>query len=70
MDTQCIRLLGYLKQHRTIEPMTAWSKLGIYRLGARVYDLRKAGHVIESDRVEVENQFGEPCRVARYRLAA
>ena len=68
--TQNARLLAWLKQHRQIDPLTAWSKLGIYRLGARVFDLRKAGHNIESGRVEVSNQFGEPCNVALYRLAA
>ena len=64
------RLLEYLKQHREIDPMTAWEKLGIYRLGARVFDLRKAGHDISSDRKAVENRFGEECKVALYRLAA
>jgi hypothetical protein len=67
---QTDRLLEYLQTHRAIDPMTAWDKLGIYRLGARVHDLRKAGHNIESSRVAVDNRFGEQCHVARYRLAA
>ena len=70
MNTQNARLLAYLRVHREIDPLTAWRELGIYRLGARIYDLREAGHSIESDRIPVENQFGEECRVARYRLAA
>ena len=70
MNTQNARLLAYLKAHRQIDPMTAWRELGIYRLGARVFDLREAGHNIESTRVPVENRFGEECRVALYKLAA
>lgn len=66
--TQNQRLLAYLRQHRTITPMQAWDRLGIYRLGARVYDLRAEGHPISSDRTTVSNRFGEECRVAVYTL--
>lgn len=66
MPKQTERLLDYLKEHRRINPMEAWRELGIYRLGARVFDLRAAGHHIESGRVKVSNQFGEQCRVASY----
>lgn len=67
---QNARVLAYLRQHRQIDPLTAWRELGVYRLGARIHDLRQAGHAIEADRIPVENQFGESCNVARYRLAA
>lgn len=70
METQNHRLLTYLREHGEIEPLTALGELGIYRLGARIFDLREAGHNITTDRVEVSNRFGEACRVARYRLAA
>lgn len=68
MQKQTDRLLDYLKEHRAINPMEAWTKLGIYRLGARVFDLRRAGHPISSARQKVPNRFGEECRVASYRL--
>ena len=70
MNKQCDRLLNYLQDNREIDPMTAWDKLGIYRLGARVYDLRQAGHLITSGRKAVPNRFGEQCKVALYRLEA
>ena len=38
--TQCDRLLNYLETHTAITPLDAWNELGIYRLGARVWDLR------------------------------
>ena len=49
-------------------PLEAWRKLGIYRLSARVFDLREAGEDIKGEFVEVRNQFGEPCRVKSYRM--
>ena len=34
------RLIAYLKTHKSINPKDAWVKMGIYRLGARIHDLR------------------------------
>lgn len=42
------KLLLYLMKNGHIEPVAALHKLGIYRLSARILDLRKAGHVIET----------------------
>lgn len=67
MKTQAQRLLEHLKV-APITPMQAWVQLGIYRLGARVFDLKKQGHSISTTLVDVQNQFGETCRVAQYRL--
>ena len=60
--------MEYLQTHGSIDPMTAWRELGIYRLGARVFELREAGEKIETERVPVTNRWGEECRVARYSL--
>lgn len=68
MNSQNERLLNYLKTHKTINPLEAWSELGIYRLGARVWDLRAMGYNIQQDRIKVFNRFKEVCRVAEYRL--
>ena len=69
--TQCDRLLKYLETHSGITPMDAWNKLGIYRLGARVWDLRhKRKLTITKQMVTVLNRYGEKCRVAQYRLEA
>lgn len=68
-QSQCDRLINYLNTHTAITPMDSWNKLGIYRLGARVWDLRhKRGYRISKEMVEVKNRFGEKCRVAQYRL--
>lgn len=68
METQNDRLLSYLKKHGAIDPLRAWTELGIYRLGARVFDLRQAGHKISKTLEKVQNRFGENCRVALYTL--
>lgn len=36
-------LYNYLYTHGSIEPKEAWKHLGIYRLSARISDLRKDG---------------------------
>lgn len=66
MGNQEIRLLNYFKQHMAINPLEAWSQLGIYRLAAVVHKLREDGFKIETDRINVTNRFGEECNVARY----
>ena len=69
--TQCDRVLEYLKTHKGITPMDAWSKLGVYRLGARIWDLKhKQGIPIAKYMVDVPNRYGETCKVAEYRLEA
>lgn len=66
--TQCERLLAYLDSDYGIDPITAWTELGIYRLGARVFDLKKRGHVIIREDKTVHNRWGEKCVVAFYKL--
>ena len=66
--TQKERLLNYLKQHSKINPLQSWQALGIYRLSAVIFDLRKEGYEIVTNRKAVQNQFGEECVVAEYEL--
>ena len=67
-DTQNKRLLSHLQKGNSINPLEAWQKLGIYRLSARVFDLRDSGHEIDTTRKEVNNQFNEIINVAEYSL--
>lgn len=52
MQSQTERLRKHLRRHRRIDPMTALDRLGIYRLAARIRDLRASGLVIETERRE------------------
>jgi len=66
--TQKQRLLQYLQENETINPLEAWAELGIYRLGARIFDLKKDGWTIVAGETPVKNRFGEDCYVAEYSL--
>ena len=43
--------LSYLRRHPSIDPMTALNELGIYRLAARIEDLRARGHWITTSMI-------------------
>jgi hypothetical protein len=45
---QTIQILDYLKAGNSITPLDALRKFGCMRLGARIYDLKQAGHVIDT----------------------
>lgn len=66
MDTQTQELLEYLQTYGSITPLEALAKLGIYRLSARIFDLRKEGHNIETNLVEEKDRRGRRCRVSVY----
>jgi hypothetical protein len=38
-----------------LDPLTAWKQLAVYRLGARIYDLKQQGHTIKSRIVKQAN---------------
>ncbi len=67
-DSQNKRLLIHLQKGNKVTPLTAWSTLGIYRLSARVFDLRDLGYNIKTNRVEVENAHGEKFNVGEYSI--
>ena len=66
--TQNERVFDHLLTVGPIRPMTALNDLGIYRLASRINDLRKAGHKINTKKVEVVNRWGEASYIAEYSL--
>ena len=62
--SQTTDLLAYFKEHKTILPHEAQTKLGIYRVADTVHKLRRT-HLIETDMVEVRTRRGKT-RVAQY----
>ncbi len=66
--TQAERVLACLKKGGVLTQMEAWNRLGVMRLASRINELRDDGHYICRDFVEVENRYGEKCRVAAYFL--
>ena len=66
--TQCERVLQYMQDFGSINPMQALGDLGGYRLGARIWDLRHDGHRITRRMVTAKNRYGERVSYAEYRL--
>jgi hypothetical protein len=62
------RLLEHLKHFGSVEPMQAWTQLGIYRLASRICELRQDGHPIKKKMVLMTNRWGEEVRFARYTM--
>lgn len=67
-NTQKDRLIEYLAENESINPLTAWIELGIYRLSDSIFKLRNDGFNIQTERIIVQNKFGEDCTVANYKL--
>lgn len=66
--TQNERIIDYMKQFGSITQLEALKDLGCLRLASRISDLKRLGYPITSGFDEVENRFGEKCRIKRYRL--
>lgn len=62
------RVLRHLKTYGTITPLEALDEYGIFRLGARKFDLKKSGVHISREMVTKRNRFGEVTSYAQYRL--
>lgn len=65
--TQEQKVLDYLRTHEYITNREAFY-LGIQRLSARIFRLRKAGHLIHSNMKTVHNRDGSTSNVAYYYL--
>lgn len=52
----------------TITPLDALADLGVMRLGARIWDLKNAGHQISRRMVSKKNRYGEVVSFSEYRL--
>lgn len=66
---QTEKVREYLETHYGITAKQAMEELGIYRLGARIYDLKKTGVPIKSGMIEVPTRDGGTTKVKLYWLA-
>jgi len=67
--TQTEWVLDRLQRGATLTPLSALAGFGIFRLGARIHDLKQEGHDILSQMVTVKNRRGEECHVKAYWMA-
>jgi hypothetical protein len=63
--TQRDRILWALERGRSITPMDALRSFGCFRLGARIYELKRLGYQIETRTITKDR-----AHFAEYRLAA
>lgn len=64
--TQCEKVLEYIKTHGSITAKEAYFNLGIMRLASRISDLKRAGYLIRSEDIQVENRDGSKSWVSKY----
>lgn len=64
--TQNDAVLTRMQTKGGITAKEAMDELGVYRLSARIYDLRKQGYAIMSAFEEVPTRNGDTARVKRY----
>jgi|TARA_R110002110_G_scaffold142531_1_gene330780 hypothetical protein len=62
------RVLSYITNNNSINPLTSWKHCGVYRLSAVIFNLKEKGYNIISTRESMLNQFEESCRFAVYKL--
>ena len=66
LGKQELRLLEYLENNRSINPIMSWQALG--RLSDVVFKLRNRGYDIETKRKTVMNKWQEKTSFAEYKL--
>ena len=65
--TQKERISKYLDDFGSITPLQAMADLGIMRLGARIWEMQRAGDKIIRETEQGTNRYGQTTRYARYR---
>lgn len=66
--TQCEKILDYMRRFGSITSAEAMMDLGVYRLAARISDLKDEGHSIRDVMESGKNRFGEKTSYKRYFL--
>ena len=62
------RVLDYMNNFGSISSLEAFRDLGVTRLSAVIFNLKKAGYNITSNREKATNRYGDTTYFARYRL--
>lgn len=66
--TQRKRVLDYIEEFGSISSLEAFRDLGVTRLSAVIFDLKKEGHEFDTVTERSKNRFGENTAYARYSL--
>lgn len=66
MVSQKQMVLDYIREFGSITPIDAFRDLGVTRLAAKIFELKKEGHDIDKVIETGKNRFGNRTRYARY----
>lgn len=67
--TQAQRIIEHIREHGSITPMEGF-ELGITRLAACVFKMRRHGIPVVTETVETVNRYGDKVRFARYKISS
>ena len=67
MTNQENRILLELQTKGIINPLTAWTRFGVYRLSAVIFNLKEKGFHIQTNRKAIKNRFDEKVNFAEYK---
>lgn len=62
------RILNYLEEGNALTRLNSWEQLGIIEAPARISELRAKGHKIKTEKVAVNNRYGEKVQVAKWTI--
>ena len=68
MISQSEMLMAYLAQGHEISQLEAITNLGIGRLAARIFDIKRKGFPVITEMREVKKANGEKAHVAYYKM--
>ena len=69
MGKQQQRVLNYMLNFGSISSLEAFKDLGVTRLSAVIFCLKRKGYAIKTTTEYTKNRFGEPVHFARYMVA-
>lgn len=67
-ETHYDRVLKHLRERKSITSLEAFREYGITRLSAIIFNLRKDGYTISSNKVGRKNRYGTMVYFAKYVL--
>lgn len=67
-QTQCQKVVQYMRAFGSISTHEAFNDLGITRLASRISDLKRMGYNITSSVGSGKNRFGETTHYSVYKL--
>lgn len=60
------KIINYVERFGSITTLDAFRDLAITRLSARIFNIKKLGYKVSSEREKSKNRFGEEVNYNRY----